>query len=179
LLMVLADPLFVFFYGPSYEASALPFRFYLLLFPMRLMFYGQVLNTLGLQRWVRGTAAADLVLNFALGFTLVHLDTSWSWAGPAMGNVLATLAEMVFFWYLLQKGLGRPISSIFVPARLWRIGRSALLAGLAAVAGRLAGRGALEDILMGGTLHVVVFCLLAWRAGLGRMVAARLGRQAA
>lgn len=179
LLMVLADPLFVFFYGPSYEASALPFRLYLLLFPMRLMFYGQVLNTLGMQRWVLGTAAADLVLNFALGFTLVHLNTSWSWAGPALGNVLATLAELVVFCFLLRKGLGQPLSRIFVPARLWRIGRYALLAGLAAVAGRWAGRSALEDILMGGTLHMLAFCILAWRAGLGRLVMARLGRQAA
>ncbi len=179
LLMVLADPLYVFFYGPSYEASALPFRLYLLLFPMRLMFYGQVLNTLGLQRWVLGTAAADLALNFVLAMFLVALPVEWNWAGPALATVVATLAEMAVFWWLLQKGLGRPISTVFVPARLWRIGRYALLAGLAAVAGRLAGRGALEDILMGSTLHALVFCLLAWRAGLGQVVMSRLGRRAA
>jgi stage V sporulation protein B len=176
-LMVLADPLFILFYGPAYADSALPFRLYLLLFPMRLLFYGQVLNTLGLQRWVLGAAAADLLLNFILGFTLVQLDLSWSWAGPALGNVLATLAEMLFFWWLLQRGLGQPITRVFRPARLWRIGRMALLAGLAAMAGRWAGRGMLEEALLGALLHALVFGGLAWRAGLGRLLRERFGHR--
>lgn len=163
LLMVLADPLYITFWGPAYAESALPFRLYLLLFPMRLMFYGQVLNNLGLQRWVLGTAAGDLLLNFVLAIILVRFH----WAGPALATVFATLAEVAVFWWLLRRGLGQPLSRVFVPRRLWRIARYAGLAGLAAVGGRLAGRGAFESILLGTTLHVTTFGALAWRAGLG------------
>ncbi len=175
LLMVLADPLYVAFWGPAYAESALPFRLYLLLFPMRLMFYGQVLNNLGLQRWVLGTAAGDLLLNFVLAIILVRFH----WAGPALATVIATLAEVLVFWHLLRRGLGQPLARILVPARLWRIARYSLVAGLAALAGRLAGRGALESILLGGTLHVLTFGALAWRAGLGERVMGEWRRRAA
>ena len=170
LLMVLADPLYLVCWGPSYGPSAIPFRLYLLLFPLRLMFYGQVLNILGLQRWVLGSAAADLLLNFLLAIWLVRV---W-WFGPALATVLATLVEVAVFWWLLRRGLGQPLARVFVPARLWRIARYALLAGLAAVAGRAAGRGPGEIILLGTLLHGLTFGALAWRAGLGRLVLERL-----
>jgi O-antigen/teichoic acid export membrane protein len=163
LLMVLADPLYVTFWGPAYAEAALPFRLYLLLFPMRLMFYGQVLNNLGMQRWVLGTAAGDLLLNFVLAITLVRFH----WAGPAVATVFATLAEVGVFWWLLKRGLGQPLSRVFVPARLWRIARYSLLAGLAAVAGRVAGGNPLESIALGTVLHGGTYGALAWRAGLG------------
>ena len=177
LLFVLADPLFIFFYGPSYEPSALPFRLYLLLFPLRLMFYGQVLNTLGMQRWVLGSAAADLLLNFVLAMALVRLDVSWNWAGPALATVLATVVEVAVFWWLLRRGLGQPLRRVFVPARLWRIARYALLAGLAALAGRVAGDTPFQMIALGTLLHALCYGALAWRTGLGRLLRERLARR--
>jgi Na+-driven multidrug efflux pump len=141
------------------------------------MFYGQVLNTLGMQRWVLGSAAADLLLNFVLAMALVRLDVSWNWAGPALATVLATVVEVAVFWWLLRRGLGQPLRRVFVAARLWRIARYALLAGLAALAGRVAGDTPFQMIALGTLLHALCYGALAWRAGLGRLLRERLARR--
>jgi hypothetical protein len=96
-----------------------------------------------------------------------------------LATVLATIAEVAVFWWLLGRGLGLPVTRVFVPGRLWRIARLALVAGLAALGGRLAGRGPWEMILLGTLSHGAVFLLLAWRAGLGQFIKERRDRSRA
>jgi len=166
LLFVLADPLYVALWGPEYALSATPFRLYLLVFPLRLLFYGQVLNTLGRARWVLGVAAGDLLFNAALSLALVE----WiGMPGPALATVVATVAEIGVFLALLRRTLDRPLARIFVPARLGRIASWSLGAGLAALAGRLALQPSPWAMLAGGgLLHAVYFGGRLWLSGEGR-----------
>lgn len=154
LLFVLADLLYVVFYGPVYEASALPFRIYLLVFPLRLMYYGQVLNTLGMQRWVFWTALGDLALNMSLSLWWVRL---FGMAGPAWATAAATFAELAVFGYLLRRGLQTPLRMILPPRELFVTARLALLAGLAALGGRLIGETPGEALGYAIVLHAVVY----------------------
>jgi O-antigen/teichoic acid export membrane protein len=174
LLFVLADPLYIAVWGPDYAGSALPFRLYLLIFPLRLLFYGQVLNTLGRARWVLLTAAGDLALNAALSLLLVR----WlGMPGPALATVLATLVEILVFMLLLKSTLRRPLSAIFDPRRLGRIASWSLGAGLAALAGRLALQGSAWGMLAAGTLlHGLYFGGRLWVSGEGRRLWASLRR---
>lgn len=166
LLFVLADPLYEMFWGAEYARSALPFRLYLLLFPLRLLFYGQVLNTLGRARWVLFTAVGDLLFNAALSLVLVR----WlGMAGPALATVVATLVEIGVFLWLLRATLGRPLAKVFDPARLGRIASWSLGAGLAALAGRMVLDGRPWAMVLGGSLlHAVWFGGRLWVSGEGR-----------
>ncbi|MCB1048441.1 MAG: oligosaccharide flippase family protein [Calditrichaeota bacterium] len=133
LLMVVADLVFVALLGESYRASAVPFRLYLLLFPLRIMFYGQILNTLGKARWVFWSALGDLALNAALSLYLVRVI---GMPGPALATVLATFVEIGMFLWLLKATLGEPLGRIF----RWQGLRLPTLFALLPVAGALAGR---------------------------------------
>jgi O-antigen/teichoic acid export membrane protein len=162
LLMVLADPLYIFFWGPDYAASALPFRLYLLIVPLRLMFYGQVLNTLGKARWVFWTALFDLLLNLGLSLVLVRV---LGMPGPAIATVVATLAEISVFMFLLARTLNCSIFHIFRPNALARIAMVSLAATGGALLGRYLASTHGEAILYGTLLHVGIFLLLLWKTG--------------
>ncbi len=162
LLMVVADPLYVSLWGPEYRLSALPFRLYLLIFPLRLMFYGQVLNTLGKARWVLYTALGDLLLNAGLSLMLVR----WlGMPGPAIATVVATVAELLVFMWLIGRTLEVRLGLIFAPRRLLRIGILSAWAGLGAFAGRLLADGSVTRLLGGAILHLAVFAGLLWITG--------------
>ncbi len=154
LLFVTADALYLFFWGPAYAASALPFRIYLLVFPLRLMYYGQVLNTLGKQRLVFLIAVGDLLLNMALSLWWVRL---MGMPGPAWATAVATMVELFVFIWLIRRTLAMPLSALLPPGELMRSARLALLAGLAALGGVLIGQSPLEDLLCAGILHAVVY----------------------
>ncbi len=154
LLFVCADALYLFFWGPAYADSALPFRIYLLVFPLRLMYYGQVLNTLGKQRWVFWIAVGDLLLNMALSLWWVRL---MGMPGPAWATAVATMVELIVFIWLIRRTLGLPLAQLLPPGELMRSARLALMAGLAAVGGILIGHSPLEELLCAGILHAVVY----------------------
>jgi O-antigen/teichoic acid export membrane protein len=133
LLMVVADLVFVLLVGEGYRDAAVPFRLYLLLFPLRILFYGQILNTLGRARWVFWSALGDLALNAALSLYLVRVI---GMPGPALATVLATLVEIGVFLWLLRTTLKQPLGRIFV----WNDLKLPIGAALLPMAGALAGR---------------------------------------
>ncbi len=150
LLMVIADLVFVALLGPAYEAAAQPFRLYLLLFPLRLIFYGQVLNTLGKGRWVFWTALGDLALNAALSLWLVR----WlGFPGPALATVLATFVEIAVFLFLLCRTLREPLSRIVPFHTLWAPALAALLAGAGAW-------GLRQALTLDGLTQLAALCAL-------------------
>lgn len=151
LLMVVADLVFVLLVGESYRDAAIPFRLYLLLFPLRIMFYGQILNTLGRARWVFWSALGDLALNAVLSLYLVK---AIGMPGPALATVLATFAEIGVFLWLLRTTLGQPLGRIFI----WNNLRLPVAAALLPMGGALAGRW------LGGSavLPALVYSLLGF-----------------
>ncbi len=126
-LLLAARDAFVFVYGEQFGDSSVPFRLYLLLLPLRILFYGRILAAMGKASTVTKIALLDLIANLLLSIFLVQ---KLGWLGPAIASIVTTWLEVsVFIWYL-DRLLGGKRLQIF-PAR--RILRALLLALLAAL----------------------------------------------
>jgi O-antigen/teichoic acid export membrane protein len=89
-LMVFAPDVITLVFSAKYRGSIVPFRLYLLILPVRIVFYGSALMALGLTRVVLIRSVAELILNAGLCVIAVRLF------GP-LGAVVATIAT-VYLW---------------------------------------------------------------------------------
>ncbi len=154
MLFVLAESLYVFLWGPEYALSAGPFRLYLLLFPLRLLFHGQILNTLGKGKWVLAISSSDLLLNLGLSLFLVR---TVGLLGPALATALATFAELAVYNWLLARSLNSRIRSMYPMMRLLRIGMVALVAGVVCFAAARLGTTPLQQLVLGAGAHLALW----------------------
>ena len=157
MLFVLAESLYIFLWGPEYALSAAPFRIYLLLFPLRLLFHGQILNTLGKGKWVLVISSLDLLLNLGLSLTLVR---TVGLLGPALATMLATFAELAVYNFVLARSLSSRVRAMYPIKRLARISFVALAAGLACWGASQLGSTAVQKLLLGAAAHLILW--LGW-----------------
>ena len=71
-LLVVATPFISLLYSEQYEASATPFRIYLLILPIRIVVYGSALMALGLTKTILVRSIFDLFVNAILCWIFVR-----------------------------------------------------------------------------------------------------------
>jgi O-antigen/teichoic acid export membrane protein len=163
-------PLFFFFllYAPDfmitlfsqrYVESALPFRVYLLVLPVRVAQYGVLLLALGVTRPLFYGALGDLVLNLALSIALVR---PLGYVGPALATVCTTWLEVLYYLAVAKGKLGTGFRSILP----WgRIGRSFTLAAFACGLSypvRISPVNPLLRLIAGGLAFAAAYLLLSY-----------------
>lgn len=116
----------------AYAGSVVPFRWYLLLLPARIVVFASFLVALGLSRYLLVRAVIGLAINLILSFTLV------SYFGPS-----GAAASTVFVTYAWSVA-----SSVYVISRATGVAPGSLLP--------------LEDILRGllPLLPIIILCIL-------------------
>jgi O-antigen/teichoic acid export membrane protein len=162
LLMILADSIFAVVYPPNYAEAATPFRLYLLVFPLRLMFYGQVLNVLGKARWVFWIALCDLALNLGLSLILVR---TMGMVGPAVATVVATIAELLVFIWIIAKTLKCDVFEIYRPRALSLIAGLSLLSAVGPLAAQVFAPTPLLRLVLGLVSFALIYPFLLWKGG--------------
>jgi O-antigen/teichoic acid export membrane protein len=131
-------PMFVFFmltapatvrilYGGAYHESAVVFRVYLMLVPLRVATYGIITQAIGRTRVNLSASFVLLALNAVLVLALVG---PLGLPGPAVATVLATFATAGYYLFRLRAILGLKVRTLF-PARL--IAANLLLSILAGI----------------------------------------------
>lgn len=90
-LFVMAEPVMVFLYTDAYRDSYLPFRIYLLMLPIRVVFYGPLLIAAGQPKLIMIRTIIALGLNITLSILLTHF------LGPMVGPASATVLVVYFF----------------------------------------------------------------------------------
>lgn len=70
-LFVSAEPFILTMFSAKYYDSIFPFRLYLLILPMRIVFFGPFLMALGMKRTILYRSAVGLAVNFVLSIILV------------------------------------------------------------------------------------------------------------
>ncbi|AXA35122.1 Lipopolysaccharide biosynthesis protein WzxC [Candidatus Sumerlaea chitinivorans] len=100
----LAEDFLVVLYSERYRESSLYFRIYLTLLPLRIVAFMPMLFALGRTRWVLTGALGEIVINLGLSLLLM-LRTPLGMAGPAIGTVLATILQMLFYLEGIRRGL--------------------------------------------------------------------------
>jgi O-antigen/teichoic acid export membrane protein len=89
-LMVMAPELMALLYGEKYVGSAVPFRIYLLLLPIRIAFFGTIFMGAGKSHLVLTMSAVALLLKIPISIYLVQRI---GYLGPAVATVL-----VVYLW---------------------------------------------------------------------------------
>jgi len=162
LFMIIAPAAFTVVYGEKFAASAQPFRLYLLLLPLRVLYYGRILTALGRARTVTLLAAADLVVNFLLSVTLVQ---RLGMVGPALATVLATYLEIAVFFLILGRVLRAPVRAFLPGDALLRALLTSGVAVIPLLLCRLFISASLPFLLAGGTLFVLTYLWALYYSG--------------
>ena len=83
-LFAMAPEVMRVLFSTAYEASATPFRLYLLLVPIRVVAWGPMLMAAGKSSWILWRTATSLVLNIVLSVVLVH---HMGYLGAIIGSI--------------------------------------------------------------------------------------------
>ncbi len=103
-LMITADTFIQYLFSSAYAESAVPFRIYLILLPIRTVVFGSLLMAMGKSRFILFRSAVGLFLNLIL-------STFFIWKFGPLGAAVATVV-MIFTWavpanlYVLSQELG-------------------------------------------------------------------------
>ena len=89
-LFCMAPDVMTVLYSPKYAASALPFRLYLLLLPIRVVTWGAMFMAAGKTQLILYRAALELGLNLVLSILFVRL---LGYIGAAVAGILT-----IYFW---------------------------------------------------------------------------------
>ena len=92
-------------YSERYRDSAVFFRIYLCMLPLRVVAYMPTLNALNRNRQVLTGAAGELALNVALALWLMHPDRL-GMAGAAWAMVIATWVQVAYYLACIRGGFG-------------------------------------------------------------------------
>lgn len=125
LTMLAARDIMVVVFSERYAASAVPFRVYLLLLPLRCAAYTPLLLAVGRSKAVLAGAIGDFALTLGLSLVLIP---RLGYVGPAVALVLSTYAQAAFYLAVAGRALAVSAASL-VP---WR--GLALIAAAAAAA---------------------------------------------
>ncbi len=87
ILWVLAPTIVVFVFGERYAESAVPFRIYLLMLPLRIVVFGSALTAMGRGKTLLFRSAIELPMNLCLS---IALYSTIGIAGVALGTVLVS-----------------------------------------------------------------------------------------
>lgn len=88
LLFIAARPFVVFLFSPEYAGSAGPFRVFLFLLPLRIVFHAGLLRAIGRPGPIFYASAGAFVIGVALALGLVQVR-GLGLLGPALGSVAA------------------------------------------------------------------------------------------
>ena len=110
-LFVSADLVIQILFSKKYSGSALPFRFYLCVLPVRIIFFGPMLIAIGKSKIILYRTLVSLPLNLVLSIILVRFI-------GYIGAIIATLC-VLYLWavpysiYNIKRHFMCPLNSIF------------------------------------------------------------------
>lgn len=118
-LLCTAPELMRFLFSDEYEASAVPFRVYLLLLPIRTLTFSAILMATGNNRHVLIQSVLTVLVQLALIWYLVGLLGA---VGAALASVLATyLVAVPYLTIVIRRILKYPIHQLFPWSQMFQV----------------------------------------------------------
>jgi O-antigen/teichoic acid export membrane protein len=109
-LLVGAEPFILTLFSAKYSGSVLPFRLYLLILPVRIVYFGVFMMALGKSKMILYRSIVGLAFNLVLSIVLVR------WMG-FIGAIVATIISL----YLVACAWNFSVISRAVGCRWWQI----------------------------------------------------------
>ena len=151
--LVCADDFVTFVYTSEYAAAATPFRWYLMVLPIRTAFFGSLLMAMGMSRFLMVRSIVSLTLNCCLSVMFFR------WLG-AYGAAVSTVI-VKYIWavpislYMLSKGLGCRWWEILPLGHLGLVALQMLPVALVAYLASQSIENSLFSLLMTSTIFAV------------------------
>ncbi|MCB5260154.1 MAG: oligosaccharide flippase family protein [Candidatus Cloacimonetes bacterium] len=114
---IFAAEFMVFLYGSIYASSALYFRIYLLILPLRVATYGIVFQAMGKTRLVMIDSVIMIVLNTVLNYIFIRM---YGMKGAAIATVLVSWLILLVYLWQMRFCLKIKLLSLFPPSSLLR-----------------------------------------------------------
>lgn len=165
LLLAMAPELIRTLFGEKYGASAIPFRLYLLMLPVRILSFGAILQAAGRSRVILTQAVLSLSSNAVLLWIAIRgLGPLWAPVGPVVSLYFLVVPYLV--WNLCAT-LACPVGQLFP----WR--QLAQLAGASAVG--VPPLLIVKYVMQGGPDHVILAASALVYGGITAAVFASFG----
>jgi len=116
ILLLNADWLIVAMFGKKYALSALPFKIYLLLLPMRTMTFTSLITASGKTKIIPIAAFIFLIINLILSLIFINY---FGFIGPAIATVLASYLTGLYFSYKISKQHHIRIFKVFAITKIY------------------------------------------------------------
>jgi O-antigen/teichoic acid export membrane protein len=127
-LFIMAPHVIKVLFSAKYAASAIPFRIYLLLLPVRITQFGAILMASGKSSWILIRTIIELLLNGILSVILIH---KIGYLGAAIATVVIVYTWAIPFNLAAILGLCKSSLAKLLPYKaLMKIAVVALLAGV-------------------------------------------------
>jgi O-antigen/teichoic acid export membrane protein len=169
LLFVVARPFVVLLFSPEYAASAAPFRVFLFLLPLRIVFHAGFLRALGHTKPILYASAGGFVIGLGLALGLVQVR-ALGLLGPALGSVAAAYWATFYSIRMASRAMGWSWKDYFPWRTLAAIMAVSLVAAApAAAVGWLVRHAApLTQLLAIGGTYAAVYLALGETTGAAR-----------
>ena len=163
-LLAAARPFIEGLYSARYEGSVVVFQLYLLLLPIRVVYYGPALMALGRTQQVLWRSIGDFVLTGLLCLLFVKL---FGYLGAVAALLVTIYAWSVpFNLYFISKGFGVRVRDVLPIRELVHIGLLAAIPTALASAWRLLPQlPRLGQLVFAFVLYAPLAYFLLWRAG--------------
>jgi O-antigen/teichoic acid export membrane protein len=127
-LMCVAPELMRLLFGAAYDASAQPFRVYLLMLPARALAFGAVLLATGNSRYIMYGAGLGLAVQVVLAWYAIKLFGATGAAAAAV--VVLYCVSVPFMLIVLRRVLATPAHALLPWGGMFRVGLAGVLPAL-------------------------------------------------
>ena len=114
-LFISADSFIQTIFTEKYARSVIPFRWYLLLIPMRTVIFGSLLMAMGKTKIILIRSVIEIATNAVLSVIFVSFLGPW---GAVVATVITIYTWNIIYLIMLSKFLSTPWYSFF-PFRIW------------------------------------------------------------
>ncbi|MCB5268225.1 MAG: oligosaccharide flippase family protein, partial [Candidatus Cloacimonetes bacterium] len=151
---IYAREFITFVYGNIYLESALYFRIYLLLLPLRVATYGIIFQARGKTRLVMYDAIIMLFLNAILNYLLIRI---WGMKGAAWATVIVSWLILLVYLWQIKYPLELKLSALFPIPQLIRNAICALLPLAAVIPISALISSSFIRMIVGGSLYMLLY----------------------
>jgi len=162
LCYIFAEPAITLIYGKLYTESAIYFKIYLFLLPLRIATYGILFQAFGKTRVVMYNSLFLLISNAILNYLLI---IKFGMKGAAMATVIVTWLSVIIYLILIAKVLKLNLRAFFP---LGKIAKNAILTIICAFFCMLIiklGKSTIPFLLAGGVVFMIAYLFLGKKTG--------------
>ena len=162
LCYIFAEPAITLIYGKLYTESAIYFRIYLFLLPLRIATYGILFQAFGKTRFVMYNSLFLLISNAILNYLLI---IKFGMKGAAFATVIVTWLSVIIYLIQIAKVLKLNLMAFFP---LVKIAKNAILTVICSIICVLIiklGNSTIPFLLTGGVVFTVAYLFLGRKIG--------------